>query len=1758
MSEYNDTVNDLQKMLDLLRIENAALNLSRLSAGLFTSIYDVNIENLCDFNMRNYQYMLYHMYRNIKEKNITLASVSTGINAYENGDSDNIATPAMKPRYTDGNNYIDFVKGEKAASNNGKLSTRVDAKDSLLYQTNNKYFDITDSYRDNENTGSGEITETGDAWTDANSILFKTKQLWRRNKIKTIISEFHTKDVKYVGQARTEFGESHGRNLLTKQAETNPSGNYDTNGYNNPYCRVWTHHHRYSKFKNGMRANADRLLYWGSNFEWTEDEKKDAKTRELEYNDGENYDYAWRGRHNQDRKRANTVLDYETGLVNIAPKYLGGQGLNIHTKSCMFSIENLAWKDYDPYTFEQSLSWEQRGPLGGRIMWFPPYGLTINETSNTNWSSNDFIGRGEKVYTYVNTERTGNLSFIMLTDHPSSVDYASWYGDAENLNTHTDYLRYFAGCNEGKTADNEFIKGGYTGSEKGTIENGMNNDMLIKRPPNLTDEYPQDEGTTKIVGTEKKNPPITNIPDPESNDITVEFFIFYPNNYSGYYDMPQQNGSDVDAIAYLLAGFGAQREFSGRTGGRGIKYTKDIPITPDNFSVQNAIGYEMRNIPVTQSNSNDTGNYMVGSASNQKYTPTVYRYWKYRIDAKQDEKDTFKVNSDADRNHITESLYDQTGKTDTPNNINYSDTISYSFNLKANDKVKSMASDKDSVYSFAEVATAFYSDKVKDVPAMYNYLNGLDGLNKSNVNKLIELFSDETRKLTSISVKGLSNSHGYNQNKTTNVKRNTMLARNRARTAMRWLKGYSKWTNVINTDKDPEIEPGKSVGPVEKYNASGENAKLYRSAHVVMVFSTSKVVSENNSSEENIHNQFTKITGDVGGTTPEFSPRVYFKYTGHDSYEPLINKPDDWDENYSNYYIRISTHNLDTVNVIGNREASNAHNVDTSSFKEYVGFKHVKEEYRDDGQIWNYYQQDGTINYYEQVVESNNDSDYEVVNPEEGATVTESQIIDLLNKYRDGNIPYGKNFESRELVIEQYDTYKGVYSENGGYNNNDNVFIPYSIDDVIKQQDRYYKSHINFASVYGDSWWDVNNWSEINEEYITQEGLNFMGTLNTNPSFGFEADRPIEYGDIVYFGDNDHISMCVFNFDDDFVSIEEKGILNFDILGHYYQNDIVYFQNERINGLFKFNSEYNGDVIWRETEDDSDPVNFDIEGEYHTNDVVKYNEIVYEAVADANMGGYLSQVPISEYNPSVSYRRNDAVYRYNEPNCFYMARRDITVDLDSGEHFTSIITFDNLITDNDGNPNFIPGYGYSMGNVCRKVVPNGYRYYRYTSSEPTIATIPFNANDWILLNDTDTNNIIVSWEATKMLEKASEMLGYSVDKLMKEKILNNPNASVFYTEPLSELDFMWKYGQFEDYYGYDGSTQSQRITTDTNLGDLAITTVNDNADIFTDTEERYLQKKVEDIFTNNESTLIELLYYISGYRLLRSIRYIEMVDGNGNTYTRDVLNNTTNSYDDMALKSEHISAQECESKLWIDRGDGVLIQECYLKNLENGIDYSSEREKDLNKLRYDQEYYFYKKYMEDHPFVFEKLQEKIQYFEPAFHSMTPEGFNARLTFLQQCTRQGKTKTMSDEGGVTANNLAFGRPPFCVLRLGDFYNQMIVINSISYDYSISDGLQWDLNAEGNGVQPMLAKVNIDFKFIGGGDITGPVRRLQDAMSFNYYANASFYDNRADRVEYQDTNYKTMGGAGNNQINTDKSYVYKAAVYSENEDKILRIK
>lgn len=338
----------------------------------------------------------------------------------------------------------------------------------------------------------------------------------------------------------------------------------------------------------------------------------------------------------------------------------------------MFSIENLAWKGYDPYSFEKALSWEQRGPMGGRIMWFPPYGIEFTENVNVNWNSDTLIGRGENIYTYINTERSGNLSFKMLVDHPSIINYyegnkivyeqseESQYAWSKRTGINDSSLYEFykgkmpelkangiPGVNTVKSLNDYVSEAAYNAfsTQKSVVDSGQRSgardtdllrffagcDTIDGVAKNLTDEFKQGESKVEKTTETKK---VTPVPKPivveEVPEVTgsVVFYVFYPNNYSGSYDTPD---SKVEAMAYLLNGAVCQKHGK-----------EDIPIS---FSTLRNIangtngigtGYEMTtNEGVSDYKStydfNEEEMWITGTTATKKI-------WKYRIDGGYDEK----------------------------------------------------------------------------------------------------------------------------------------------------------------------------------------------------------------------------------------------------------------------------------------------------------------------------------------------------------------------------------------------------------------------------------------------------------------------------------------------------------------------------------------------------------------------------------------------------------------------------------------------------------------------------------------------------------------------------------------------------------------------------------------------------------------------------------------------------------------------------------------------------------------------------------------------------------------------------------------------------------------------------------------------------------------------------------------------------------------------------------------------------------------
>jgi hypothetical protein len=359
------------------------------------------------------------------------------------------------------------------------------------------------------------------------SLLSKTQTLFSLHNekgIDTIIGRFHTSggrdlthnETNLLQTAVSKFGLSHGRNLLNKPVYTE-NANYaekTTNGYSNPYCRAWTYHHQYAHVNDLIRPFID------------EDYKGNTSIKPVDEIQRGWWRYG-RTRNGATKLRDNSALNVN-GFVNITPTSSESNAVDI--KKCMFSIENLAWKDV-LFNEGNALSSEQIGPNGGRIMWFPPYGLDFNETINVNWNPNEFIGRGEKVYTYTNTERAGTLSFILLVDHPSILDMWKKNGASANADDNEQQiLRFFAGCD--------------------TLE--LNNIKIDNTP-----EEP--------IKPEKDNQP-DQVPIKVTEETEqIIFYVFFPNNYTGI------NDEIDDVINYLSTSY----EVSNNGSSNGTKLYKD-------------------------------------------------------------------------------------------------------------------------------------------------------------------------------------------------------------------------------------------------------------------------------------------------------------------------------------------------------------------------------------------------------------------------------------------------------------------------------------------------------------------------------------------------------------------------------------------------------------------------------------------------------------------------------------------------------------------------------------------------------------------------------------------------------------------------------------------------------------------------------------------------------------------------------------------------------------------------------------------------------------------------------------------------------------------------------------------------------------------------------------------------------------------------------------------------------------------------------
>jgi outer membrane protein OmpA-like peptidoglycan-associated protein len=105
-------------------------------------------------------------------------------------------------------------------------------------------------------------------------------------------------------------------------------------------------------------------------------------------------------------------------------------------KRFMFSFENLAF-DHESY---DNLPYSEQGAYGGRVMWFPFYGVKFSEQLAAKLDEQRFIGRIEPVFSYAGASRNVTLSFTLIMDYPLGTN-------SPIIKNNQDLSNYYDNCN---------------------------------------------------------------------------------------------------------------------------------------------------------------------------------------------------------------------------------------------------------------------------------------------------------------------------------------------------------------------------------------------------------------------------------------------------------------------------------------------------------------------------------------------------------------------------------------------------------------------------------------------------------------------------------------------------------------------------------------------------------------------------------------------------------------------------------------------------------------------------------------------------------------------------------------------------------------------------------------------------------------------------------------------------------------------------------------------------------------------------------------------------------------------------------------------------------------------------------------------------------------------------------------------------------------------------------------------------------------
>ena len=254
---------------------------------------------------------------------------------------------------------------------------------------------------------------------------------------------------------KTTFDDEHGKNQSLSLAETLGNDKAITNaikfdGFGSNDNIVWGEE---LPTENNIRRG---LLYYTHQITKTNtDAGVNIDNRTILFNDSSKKGVTWKGKNDcrsfvkndeyLTKGFARALRSVGNGnkdsvlFKSVVPKMFPEKG-DTHKdfKRFMFSFENLAF-DHESY---DNLPYSEQGAYGGRVMWFPFYGVKFSEQLAAKLDEQRFIGRIEPVFSYAGASRNVTLSFTLIMDYPlganspiikDNQDLANYYDNCNNI-----------------------------------------------------------------------------------------------------------------------------------------------------------------------------------------------------------------------------------------------------------------------------------------------------------------------------------------------------------------------------------------------------------------------------------------------------------------------------------------------------------------------------------------------------------------------------------------------------------------------------------------------------------------------------------------------------------------------------------------------------------------------------------------------------------------------------------------------------------------------------------------------------------------------------------------------------------------------------------------------------------------------------------------------------------------------------------------------------------------------------------------------------------------------------------------------------------------------------------------------------------------------------------------------------------------------------------------------------------------------------